>query len=60
MLTQGETLDEALEMAVDALSAMLVQGRKGREYGAPSNFKAVAAQAEPGDLVFSARRSCLG
>jgi hypothetical protein len=39
---------------------MLVQGRKGWEYGAPSNYKAVAAQAETGVLVFPARRSCLG
>lgn len=50
--TQGDTLDEALEMATDALSAMLVHGRKGREYGSPSSYEAVTAQAESGDLVF--------
>lgn len=52
VLTQGETLDEALEMATDALSAILVHGRKGREYSAPTSYEAVAAQAKPGELVF--------
>lgn len=50
--TQGDTLDEALDMATDALSAMLVHGRKGREYGEPSSYDVVAAKAELGDLVF--------
>jgi len=50
--TQGDTLDEALDMATDALSAMLVHGRKGREYGEPSSYEVVAAQAGEGDLVF--------
>jgi predicted RNase H-like HicB family nuclease len=50
--TQGDTLDEALDMATDALSAILVHGRKGREYREPSSYDIVAAEAGPGDLVF--------
>jgi predicted RNase H-like HicB family nuclease len=50
--TSGKDLDEAVAMAVDALSGMLVVGRKGREYSAPSGYEAVMAQADKGELVF--------
>lgn len=50
--TSGKDLDEAVAMAVDALSGMLVVGRKGREYSAPSGYEAVMAQADEGELVF--------
>lgn len=39
-------------MASDALSGMLVVGRKGREYLAPSAYDAVKEQAAEGELVF--------
>lgn len=50
--TSGQDLDEALLMAVDALSGILVVGRKGREYMAPSGYEAAARQAGKGELVF--------
>jgi predicted RNase H-like HicB family nuclease len=50
--TSGQDLDEALAMAIDALSGMLVVGRKGREYTAPSGYDAVKEQAAEGELVF--------
>lgn len=50
--TGGKDLDEAVAMAVDALSGMLVIGRKGREYTDPSGYEAVRAQAGEGELVF--------
>ncbi len=39
-------------MAVEALSMILGDGRKGRDYQDPSPYEAVLAKAEPGDLVF--------
>ncbi|SMC92015.1 HicB_like antitoxin of toxin-antitoxin system [Desulfocicer vacuolatum DSM 3385] len=50
--TSGKDIDEALEMAMDALSAMLVFGRKGREYQEPRGFEAIQAEAKEGELVF--------
>jgi len=50
--TGGSDIEEAVAMAVDALSGMLVVGRKGREYFTPSGFEAVKEQAGDGDLVF--------
>jgi len=50
--TSGKDLDEALEMGVDALSGILVVGRKGREYSAPSSFAEVKGEAKSNDLVF--------
>ena len=50
--TEGDTLEEALDMAEDLISAILAGGRKGREYHDPSSYEAILAQAEPGDLVF--------
>ncbi len=50
--TSGRDIDEALEMAVDALSAILVLGRKGREYHEPRGFEEIRAEAEEGELVF--------
>ena len=50
--TGGSDIEEAVAMAVDALSGILIVGRKGREYFAPSRFEAVKAQAEEDDLVF--------
>jgi hypothetical protein len=44
-------VDEALEMAQDALSAVLVTGRLGREYRRPRSFDEVAGEAEEGELV---------
>ena len=51
-LTQGHSLDEALDMAADALSAILVCGRKGKDYGEPSTYDEVVAQAKEGERVF--------
>ena len=51
-VTEGGTVEEAVDMAIDALSIVLAWGRKGREYNAPSGYAAVLAQAEPGTLVF--------
>ena len=51
-LTAGHDLGEALSMAVEALSMILGDGRKGRDYKDPSRYEDILAQAEPGDLVF--------
>lgn len=51
-LTQGETIEEALEMAVDALCGIMVDGRKGRDYQAPRSFEEVEKEAGAGDYVF--------
>ena len=51
-VTEGDTVDEAVDMAIDALSTVLAWGRKGREYKDPSGYAEIQAQAEPGDLVF--------
>ena len=51
-VTEGDTVEEAVDMAVDALSIILGCGRKGREYNDPSGYDAVLAKAKPGDLVF--------
>jgi len=50
--TCGDTVEDALEMAVDALSGMMVMGRKGREYEAPRGYDEIKAEAEDGELVF--------
>ncbi len=50
--TGGATIEEAQTMAVDALSGMLVAGRKGREYTVPSSFEAVLSQAGDKEYVF--------
>ena len=49
--TCGDTIDETLDMAVDALSGMLVVGRKGRDYNEPRSYDEVAREAEQGTLV---------
>jgi predicted RNase H-like HicB family nuclease len=51
--TSGKDIDEAFNMATDALSAILVYGRKGREYKEPSSFESVLAQAEAGAHVMA-------
>lgn len=51
-VTEGDTVEEAVDMAIDALSIILAWGRKGREYKDPSGFAEIQAKAEPGDLVF--------
>ena len=50
--TSGKDLDEALLMALDALSGLMVIGRKGREYFTPRSFAEIQAEAGPNDLVF--------
>ncbi len=50
-ITEGSSVDDALEMAVDALSAILAVGRKGRDYKKPSSFSEIAKIASKGDLV---------
>lgn len=50
--TGGKDLDQALFMAMDALSGLMVVGRKGREYQAPRSFEDVKAEAEENELVF--------
>lgn len=50
--TCGETIDNAIEMAIDALSAMMVFGRKGREYVDPRGYDEIRAEAKEGELVF--------
>lgn len=49
--TSGKDVDEAIDMATDALSAILVYGRKGREYKDPSKFEKVRRLAQEGELV---------
>ena len=39
-------------MAVDALSAMMVMGRKGREYDAPRGYIEIKREARQGELIF--------
>lgn len=39
-------------MAIDALSGLLVVGRKGREYGAPSSYEEVKSFAKEGEVDF--------
>ena len=51
-VTEGDTVEEAVDMAIDALSTILAWGRKGREYNDPAPYDAVLAKAEPGTLVF--------
>lgn len=50
--TSGKDIDEALEMAVDALSGLLVLGRKGRDYTAPRTFDEIQTEAKEGELIF--------
>ncbi|WP_035235564.1 type II toxin-antitoxin system HicB family antitoxin [Desulfobacter vibrioformis] len=50
--TCGDTVEESLVMAVDALSAMMVLGRKGREYEAPRGYAEIKKEAKQGELVF--------
>ncbi|MCP4118984.1 MAG: hypothetical protein GY737_27015 [Desulfobacteraceae bacterium] len=50
--TFGEDVEEALSMAVDALSGLLVVGRKGREYEEPRKFEDIQAEAKEGELIF--------
>ncbi len=50
--TCGDDIEQALEMAVDALSAIMVMGRKGREYEVPRGYEEIKAEAEPGELIF--------
>lgn len=50
--TFGKTLEEAIDAASDALSGMLVVGRKGKDYKAPSSFDDISAQAKEAELVF--------
>ena len=50
--TDGKDIDEALQYAIDALSAMLVTGRKGREYSDPRPYEEVAKLVSAGELVF--------
>jgi len=45
-------IDQALEMAMDALSAIMVFGSKGREYHAPRSFEEIQAEAKEDELVF--------
>lgn len=51
-LTSGKGMEEAVFMAVDALSGMLEAGRKGRDFFSPREYEAVLAEAEEGELVF--------
>ena len=50
--TCGGSIEEALEMAVDALSAIMVMGRKGREYHTSIIYNEIQAEAEAKELVF--------
>ena len=50
-ITCGKGMDEAVEMAIDALSAIMVCGRKGREYTDPRTFEEVQAEAAEGEIV---------
>jgi|GEM_PF-2038973 len=50
--TSGRNLEDALAMAMDALSGLLVIGRKGREYLAPRPYHEIKAEAQGGELVF--------
>ena len=50
--TGGKNIDEALHMAMDALSGMLVVGRKGREYHKPRSYEEIKALAEDDESVF--------
>lgn len=50
--TSGGDLDQALAMAMDALSGLLVIGRKGREYQAPRHYHEIKVEAKDGELVF--------
>lgn len=52
LYTQGDTLEEAQFMAKDALSSMLVVGRKGRDYNEPLAYEEVTAEAREGEVVF--------
>lgn len=51
-LTSGKGMEEAVSMAVDALSGILVVGRKGRDYQAPRDYNTILAEAEEGERVF--------
>jgi len=50
--TEGRDLDEALFMAMDALSGLIVVGRKGREYQAPRSYEDIKTEAGENELVF--------
>ena len=51
-LTEGSTVEEALVLAADALSAILAMGRKGHDYFAPRSYAEIAEGKGDGDLVF--------
>lgn len=50
--TQGRDLDDAKEMAEDALSSIVAFGNHGREYSAPRSEEEIRKQAIKGDKVF--------
>ena len=50
--TGGKDLDEALFMAMDALSGLMVVGRKGREYQSPRSYEDIRVEAGEDELVF--------
>ena len=50
-VTEGKTVEEALDMAVDVLSGILATGREGREYFAPRSFAEIAQEKEENGLV---------
>ncbi len=50
--TEGKTLEEAVYMAADALSGILVVGRLGRDYQPPRSYEEVKDETAEGELVF--------
>lgn len=50
--TFGETIPEAVDMAIDVLSALLATGKRGIDFHEPSSLEVITEQATTGDFVF--------
>ncbi len=54
-ITFGKDLDEAYEMAVDVLSAILAAGKKGQDYLTPHVLEDLQKGMKEGELIFPVR-----
>ncbi len=50
-LTEGDTVEESLKMAVDALSSILANGHKGRDYFEPRSYAEISKEKEGNEVI---------
>ncbi len=50
-IAQGKDMDEAINLASDALGSMLVQGLRGHDYTDPRSYEQVRDMAREGETV---------